>query len=102
MVGDILAHEGVYNSGYYPDGTVNFDHIFANITDDIKGRFSGSYGIKKGHTDTVFSLCAGTVTAYRDNEAIFSAETSDGFGIMENNTVRLTVDSIKENSEANS
>lgn len=36
MVGDILAHEGVYNSGYFPDGTVNFDHIFANVKDDIQ------------------------------------------------------------------
>lgn len=36
MVGDILAHEGVYNSGYYPDGTVNFDHIFAQVKDDIQ------------------------------------------------------------------
>lgn len=36
MVGDILAHEGVYNSGYFPDGTVNFDHIFAQLKDDIQ------------------------------------------------------------------
>lgn len=36
MVGDILAHEGVYNSGYFPDGTVNFDHLFANVKDDIE------------------------------------------------------------------
>lgn len=36
MVGDILAHEGVYHSGYFPDGTVNFDHIFAHMTDEIQ------------------------------------------------------------------
>jgi poly-gamma-glutamate synthesis protein (capsule biosynthesis protein) len=36
MVGDILAHEGVYKSGYFDDGTVNFDHIFANVKDDIQ------------------------------------------------------------------
>lgn len=36
MVGDILAHEGVYNSGFYPDGTVNYDHIFAQLKDDIQ------------------------------------------------------------------
>lgn len=36
MVGDILAHEGVYNSGFYPDGTINYDHIFANVKDDIQ------------------------------------------------------------------
>ncbi|MCM1466708.1 MAG: CapA family protein [Alistipes sp.] len=36
MVGDILAHEGVYNSGFFPDGTINYDHIFANVKDDIQ------------------------------------------------------------------
>lgn len=36
MVGDILAHEGVYKSGYFDDGTVNFDHIFAHTKDDIQ------------------------------------------------------------------
>ncbi|MDD6572906.1 MAG: CapA family protein [Thermoflexaceae bacterium] len=36
MVGDILAHEGVYNSGFYPDGTINYDHIFAQVKDDIQ------------------------------------------------------------------
>lgn len=34
MVGDILAHEGVYNSGKYPDGTYNYDHLFKNILDE--------------------------------------------------------------------
>lgn len=36
MIGDILAHEGVYNSGKYPDGTYNYDHLFTHIKDDIK------------------------------------------------------------------
>lgn len=36
MIGDILAHEGVYNSGKYPDGTYNYDHLFAQIKDDIQ------------------------------------------------------------------
>lgn len=35
MVGDILAHEGVYNSGLQADGTYNFDHLFKNIKSDI-------------------------------------------------------------------
>lgn len=37
MVGDILAHEGVYNSGKYPDGVYNYDHLFAQVKDDIEG-----------------------------------------------------------------
>ena len=35
MIGDILAHEGVYNSGLQADGTYNFDHLFKNIKSDI-------------------------------------------------------------------
>ncbi|MDO5402355.1 MAG: CapA family protein [Eubacteriales bacterium] len=34
MIGDILAHEGVYNSGLQADGTYNFDHLFKNILSD--------------------------------------------------------------------
>lgn len=73
------------------------DNIRLNIADDIKGKFSGSYGIKKGHANTIFSLSAGVVTAYTGDKLILSVETSDGFGIIEDNTVRLTVNSIKEN-----
>lgn len=73
------------------------DSIRLNIADDKKGRFSGSYGIKKGHARAVFSLCAGTVTAYKKDEPVFSAETSDGFGMVEDDTVSLTVDTVKEN-----
>lgn len=35
MIGDILAHEGVYGSALQADGTYNFDHLFANIKDDV-------------------------------------------------------------------
>ncbi len=36
MAGDILAHEGVYNSGLQSDGTYNFDHLFAHVKSDIQ------------------------------------------------------------------
>lgn len=35
MVGDMLAHEGVYKSGRNEDGTYNYDHLFTHIKDDI-------------------------------------------------------------------
>lgn len=35
MIGDMLMHMGVQNSGKLPDGTYNYDHIFANIKSDI-------------------------------------------------------------------
>ncbi len=72
------------------------DSVRLSIADDRKGNFSGSYGIKKGHARAVFSLSAGTVTAYKENGLIFSAETSDGFAMVADDTVTLTVDSVKE------
>ena len=35
MIGDILQHRGVYESGYLDDGTRNYDHIFAHIGDQL-------------------------------------------------------------------
>lgn len=35
MVGDILVHTGVWQSGEREDGTRNYDHIFAQVADDV-------------------------------------------------------------------
>lgn len=35
-VGDTLASNGTHKSGKYPDGTYNYDHIFANTKADIE------------------------------------------------------------------
>lgn len=37
MVGDMLMHERVVESGLQEDGSYNFDHIFANVKDTIEG-----------------------------------------------------------------
>lgn len=36
MVGDILLHTDVQESGKLSDGTYNYDHLFANVTEDIQ------------------------------------------------------------------
>ena len=36
MVGDILLHEPVQESGKLADGTYNYDHLFANVAEDIQ------------------------------------------------------------------
>ena len=36
MVGDVLLHDNVQNSGKLSDGTYNYDHLFANVKDDIE------------------------------------------------------------------
>ena len=35
MVGDVLVHTGVWQSGVRQDGTRNYDHLFAQVADDI-------------------------------------------------------------------
>lgn len=37
MVGDVLLHEKVAESGKRDDGTYNYDHFFANVKDEILG-----------------------------------------------------------------
>ncbi len=36
MVGDILLHDNVQESGKLSDGTYNYNHLFANVAEDIK------------------------------------------------------------------
>ena len=36
MVGDVLLHDNVQNSGKLADGTYNYDHLFANVKEDIE------------------------------------------------------------------
>ena len=35
MVGDILVHQGVWESGQRADGTRNYDHLFAHVADAV-------------------------------------------------------------------
>lgn len=37
MVGDMLMHEKIVDTGLQEDGTYNFDHLFANVKDTIEG-----------------------------------------------------------------
>ena len=79
---------------YIPD--IKCDSVCLPVSDNSKGEFSGSYGIKKGHARAVFSLKAGKVAVNADGEQIFVANISDGFAIVENNEVRITVDKVEE------
>jgi len=35
MIGDVLVHKPVYTSGIKEDGTLNYDHLFMNIQEDL-------------------------------------------------------------------
>ena len=72
------------------------DSIKLSVADSISGKFSGSYGIKKGHARAVFALKSGTVTVAKDGKTVLTANISDGFAIVENNEISITVDRIEE------
>lgn len=74
------------------------DYVKLSVSDSKKGRFSGSYGVKRGHAKAVFSLKKGVITVYNNEKVIFTAETSNGFAVVENDVLNVTVDTIEEKS----
>lgn len=75
---------------------VECDSVRLPVSNNMKGEFSGSYGIRKGHARAVFSLKAGKVTLTSDGKTVFEADISDGFATVENNEVSITVNSLSE------
>lgn len=73
---------------------IECDYVKLSIADSVKGKFSGSYGIKRGHTRSVFSLTNGIITVYKSGKIIFKAETTDGFALIENDVLDVTVASV--------
>lgn len=74
---------------------IKCDSVCLPVADNSKGEFSGSYGVKKGHAKAVFSLKAGKVTVKAEGEQVFSANISEGFAIVDNNEVKITVDKVE-------
>ncbi len=72
------------------------DSVKLNIADSISGKFSGAYGIRKGHAEAVFALAEGIVSVKYQEKVIFSAKCSDGFATVKDNIVSVTVDSAQE------
>ena len=78
---------------------IECDSVKLNIADSVNGKFSGSYGIRKGHAKTIFSLAEGKISVNLDGQEIFSAECSEGFATVDNDNIRVIVDGIKDSNE---
>ena len=78
----------------YP--TLECDSVKLSIADSVSGKFSGSYGIRKGHAKAIYALAPGKISVCLDNLEIFSAESQGGFAVVENNQIRVTADGVKE------
>lgn len=91
---NLLAVKFFTVNGQIP--VIKCDSVRLPVADKLNGEFSGYYGIRKGHARTVFALKAGNVTATLNEKTVFSAEITDGFAIVENNEVSITVDKVTE------
>lgn len=78
---------------------VECDSVRLPVSDSVGGKFSGSYGIRKGHAKAVFALAEGKVLVHYNGKEIFSAECEGGFATVENDDIRVIVDGLKEKSE---
>lgn len=72
------------------------DSVRLNIAESVSGKFSGSYGIRKGHAKAIFSLAEGKVSVSFKGQEIFTAECQGGFATVENDEVRVTTQGVKE------
>ena len=81
-----------------PEGAltpVECDSVHLTVCDNKKGSGGGSYGIKKGHIEALFSLGKGEIKAFLDSEAIFSAKCGSGFANVKENTVTAVVEACE-------
>ena len=68
------------------------DSVQLNVSNNAEEKHGGSYGIRKGHIQALFSLEKGPLNAYLNGERILAAQTGDGFATVENDTVIVVVD----------
>lgn len=76
--------------------SIECDSVKLSVADSVSGKFSGSYGIRKGHAKAILSLAEGRISVSLDGKEIYSVECEGGFATVENNEVRVIADSIKE------
>lgn len=79
MIGDILQHSGVFQSGYQADGSRNYDHIFAHIGSEIEGA-----DIKVVNQETILggdSFTFSGYPAFNGPQEMGDAEVKAGFNV---------------------
>lgn len=79
MVGDILVHDGVWRSGVREDGTRNYDHLFAQVADDVSAADLAIVGQETvlGGEELGFS----GYPAFNSPQEIGDAEVAAGFDV---------------------
>ena len=71
---------------------VKCESIRLPVCDNEKGKGAGSYGIRKGHIESLLAVEAGEVKAFSGSELVFSGKCAEGFANVKNNIVTVVVD----------
>ena len=80
MIGDILVHEPVYKSGIQSDGTLNYDHFFKNIQEDLD-----EAEIKVVNQETILGgseLGFSSYPCFNSPQEIGDSEAKAGFNVI--------------------
>lgn len=71
---------------------IECDDVLLPITDSVDGSFSGSYGVRPGHAQAIFSLKEGLLQLSFQGKTVFSANVSDGFATIADNDLCITIE----------
>jgi len=80
MIGDMLIHEPVYKSGIQSDGTLNYDHFFENIQEDLE-----EAEIKIVNQETILGgteLGFSSYPCFNSPQEIGDSEAKAGFNVI--------------------
>lgn len=86
---EVITPKGVYEK-------LKCDSVHFNISDNLKGKNGGSYGVRSGHAKAIFSLEAGLTKAYLNGNLVFCVECGNGFATVNDNLVTLIVENVLE------
>ena len=79
MIGDMLIHQPVYKSGIMEDGSLNYDHFFENIEDDL-----AEAEIKIANQETILGgseLGFSSYPCFNSPQEIGDSEAKAGFNV---------------------
>ena len=80
MIGDVLMHDRVIESGYLDDGSLNYDHLFAHILDDV-----AEADVAVLNQETILGGTAWPYTGYPNfngPQEVGDAEVEAGFDVV--------------------
>lgn len=82
---------------YTPNGlcfSENCECVNFCINADKEDGDFGSYGVKKGHADAVFSIGEGIVSIKKAGKVLYSAKNSAGFAVMDKGILNITLEQV--------